>query len=156
MSKSTDQTVQENLATVRAMFAAVATRGDPADFEKRWAAYVDRYDPNAVIHESPSLPYGGEYAGVSGIAAHAQGYGSAWAPFQDPELQDLKPTFVADGDKVVVLWRQRGRDPKSGESFDMPATSVYTMKDGRVLESRMFHYDVGLVRDFLSGGSSAG
>ena len=154
MSQPTDETVQRNLTTVQEMFKVVGSRRDAVDFEARMAAYVNFYNDRVVIHESPSLPYGGEYVGVPGIAAHAQGYGAAWAPFQDTELQDLKPTFVADGDKVVVLWRQRGRDPNSGKSFDMPAASVYTMKDGRVLESRMFHFDVAAVNAFLSGTSA--
>ena len=154
MRESTDHAVEKNLTTAREMFKVVGSRRDSVDYETRMAAYLNFYDQNVVIHESPSLPYGGEYSGVSGIAAHAQGYGSAWAPYQDSELQDLKPTFVADGDKVVVLWRQRGRDPNSGKSFDMPATSVYTMKDGRVLDSRMFHFDVAAVCEFLSGTSS--
>ncbi len=149
MPQPPNQGIQDNLATVRAMFAAVAARGDPTQAAERWAAYVSRYDENAVIHEAPSLPYGGEYTGISGIAAHAQGYGAAWGPVQDSALQDLEPIFIAENDQVIVLWRQRGLNAQSGEQFDMPATSVYKMKNGRVLESRMFHFDVSSVRDFL-------
>jgi hypothetical protein len=45
---------------------AVETRGDPKDFAARWAAYVALYDPNVVIHEAPSLPYGGYYSRYRG------------------------------------------------------------------------------------------
>lgn len=149
MSESISQITEDNLATVRAMFAAVAARGDAAHAAERWAAYSGLYDPDAVIHEAPSLPYGGEYTGLAGVAAHAQGYGAAWGRLQAPEMQDLQPTFIAGGDEVVVLWRQRGVNAGTGEIFDMPATSVYQMKRGRVLQSRMFHFDVAATRDFL-------
>lgn len=150
MSDTLDERSQANLATVAAMFAAVGARGDPARAAERWAAYVAHYDEDATIHEAPSLPYGGDYRGLAGIAAHAQGYAAAWTPLQDRTLQDLHPTFIADADQVIVLWRQRGLHAGSGELFDMPAVSVYKMIDGRVSESRMFHYDVALVQEFLA------
>lgn len=149
MSGSLDQDVQTNLATVRTLFAAVAGRGDKANFAERWAAYVALYDEDVVIHEAQSLPYGGDYGGKAGVAAHAQEYEATWAPLQDRELQDLQPTFLAAGDRVAVLWRQRGLNARTGERFDMPCTSIYLMRAGRVLESRMFHFDVAAVRAFL-------
>lgn len=156
MSLPEDHATSANLATVRAMFAAVAARGDPADAAAKWAAYAGRYDENAVISEAPTLPYGGEYVGLPGIAAHAQGYAGAWGPLQRPELQDLNPTFIAQDDQVIVLWRQRGENPRTGETFDMPATSVYRMAHGRVLESRMFHFDVASVSAFLDRAKNDG
>ena len=55
---------------------AVETRGDPKDFAARWAAYVALYDPNVVIHEAPSLPYGGDYSRYRGTfgGGHPQSF----------------------------------------------------------------------------------
>jgi uncharacterized protein len=78
MSHPIDQSIQNNLNTVRAMFAAVASRGDPSQAIERWAAYAKLYDADAIIYEAPSLPYGGQYTGHAGVAAHAQGYGTVW------------------------------------------------------------------------------
>lgn len=141
-------TCAANIAVVRRIFEAVETRSDPKDFAARWAAYVAVYDPNVVIHEGPSLPYGGDYSGDDAVARHAQRFGEAWEGLQSTDDRRLEPHFLTDGDHVIVLWRQRGTSA-DGEIFDMPAVSVYQMKDGRVLDSRMFHFDSSAVAGFL-------
>jgi hypothetical protein len=71
-----------NIAVMRRLFEAVETRGDPEDFAARWAAYVEMYDPDVVIHEAPSLPYGGDYSGDDAVARHAQAFKAAWQGLQ--------------------------------------------------------------------------
>ena len=130
-----------NLDVVRRLFDGVERRD--------LAAFADAFDETAVVREAPSLPYGGTYHGVDGLGRHAAGYRSAWDPVQDAEARRLAPEFMPYGDRVVVLWRQRGRDASSGERFDMPAVSIYRLRDARIVESRMFHFDAGAVRAFL-------
>jgi uncharacterized protein len=137
-----------NGAIVRRLFEAVETRSDPKDFAARWAAYVAMYDPDVVIHEAPSLPYGGDYSGDDAVARHAQAFNAAWQGLQSITDRRLEPRFLADGDHVIVLWRQKGTSA-DGEIFDMPAVSVYHMKDGRVVDARMFHFDTAAVIGFL-------
>jgi uncharacterized protein len=137
-----------NITVVRRLFEAVETRGDPEDFAARWAAYVAMYDPDVVIHEAPSLPYGGDYSGDDAVARHAQAFNAAWQDLQSINDRSLEPRFLADGDHVIVLWRQKGTSA-DGEIFDMPAVSVYHMKDGRVVDARMFHFDTAAVDGFL-------
>jgi len=144
-------TCAANIAFVRRIFDAVETRGDPKDFAARWAAYVAMYHPNVVIHEAPSLPYGGDYSGDDAVARHAQGFGDAWGGLQSTDDRQLEPRFLADGDHVIVIWRQRGTST-DGEIFDMPAVSIYQLKDGRVLDARMFHFDTAAVLGFLERG----
>jgi uncharacterized protein len=123
-----------NIPVVRRLFEAVETRGDPKDFAARWAAYVAMYDPDVVIHEAPSLPYGGDYSGDDAVARHAQAFNAAWQSLQSINDRSLEPRFLADGDHLIVLWRQKGASA-DGEIFDMPAVSVYRMKDGRTINS---------------------
>jgi ketosteroid isomerase-like protein len=141
-----------NIAVVRRLFEAIETRGDPKDFAARWAAYVEMYDPNVVIHEAPSLPYGGDYSGDDAVARHAQAFKAAWQGLQSINDRSLEPRFLADGDHVIVLRRQKGTFA-DGEIFDMPAVSVYQMKDGRMVDSRMFHFDTAAVIGFLKRAS---
>ena len=155
MTNTTSEREARNLAVIKKMFEAVASRGDPAHFAERWAAYLDLFDPNVVIHEAASLPYGGAFAGHTGVAAHAKGFGDAWSALQPSEQRGLQPSFLADGDTVVVLWRQQGLNSSTGEHFDMPVTSVYRMKDERVTEARMLHFDAGVVGDFLARAHGA-
>lgn len=137
-----------NVAAVRRLFAAVERR----DLDGVLAAYA----PDVVIQEAESLPYGGRYRGLAGAEQHAFAYEAAWAPMQPPGVRRLDPEVLVAGDRVVVLWRQRGENPHSGETFDAPAVSVYRMRDGLVADSRMFQHDAAAVARFLADrGSSA-
>jgi ketosteroid isomerase-like protein len=100
----------------------------------------------------PSLPYGGDYSGDDAVACHAQAFSTAWKSLQSTDDQRLKPRFLADGDHVIVLWRQKGTSA-DGEIFDMPTVSVYQMKDGREVDSRKFHFDTAAVIGFLECAS---
>jgi ketosteroid isomerase-like protein len=66
----------------------------------------------------------------------------------------MEAQILADADRVVVLWSLRGRKAANGETFEMPVASVYHMKDGRVFDSRMFHFDAVASRDFLQNAPS--
>ena len=139
---------EANIAVVRKLFEAVETRGDPEDFAARWAAYLAMYDPDVVIHEAPSLPYGGDYSGDDAVARHAHAFSGAWRGLQSTNDRRLEPHILADGDHVIVLWRQKGTSA-DGDIVDMPAVSVYQLKAGRVVDSRMFHFDTAAVAGFL-------
>lgn len=141
-----DADCAHNIEIVRELFELVEGRGPGATPDEKWSAYAAKYDPEVVIHEAPSLPYGGDYQGADAVTRHSQGYRSAWDGAGGP--YPMEPRFMAAGDEVVVLWRQRGR-AADGRMFDMPAISVYRLREGRVAESRMFHFDVGEVCKFL-------
>ncbi len=146
MSKETEA----NVDTVRQVFALVETRGRPEEVAKRWATYVSCFDPDVEISEAPTLPYGGDYKGPGALERHAQAYSRAWQSLQTDAERKLEPRFVGHGDSVVVMWRQRGHDRRTGDVFDMPVVSTYEMRKGRVLKFRMFHFDAKMVASFLA------
>jgi ketosteroid isomerase-like protein len=128
----------EALATVRKLFEAVSRR-DPGE-------YFGAYHPDILISEAPSLPYGGDYKGLEGVLRHAERFRATWDRYQPEGRRQLEPEFLAAGDRVIVLWRLRalGAD---GDSVNLPAVSIYRLQDGKIIESRMFHFDtVALVR----------
>lgn len=131
-------------ATVRRLFDAVPAR----DF-----SVIDLYAENAIIHEAVSLPYGGDYTGPEGVIRHGQAYLKHWDKLQDPADRQLDPEYFSAGDQVAVLWRQRGQ--RGGRRFDMPAVSVYRLASGKIVDSRMFHYDAAAVAAFLAPESAA-
>jgi hypothetical protein len=108
---------------------AVETRGDPKDFAARWAAYVALYDPNVVIHEAPSLPYGGDYSRYRGTfgGGHPQSFNHGLAPWSVRQagssyLRESRAacaTFVACETSPILLegtfvrrrWLGSGRMP---------------------------------------------
>jgi uncharacterized protein len=132
----------EALATVRKLFQAVAHRDA--------AGYFAAYHPNSVISEAPSLPYGGDYSGPEGVKQHAEAFRCTWDRYQPEDSRDLEPEFLAFGDRVVVLWRFRAQG-RGGDSVDLPAVSIYRLRDGKVLQSRMFHFDTVQLDRFLEG-----
>jgi uncharacterized protein len=135
---------ERNAAVICGLFRAVEQRNGEG--------VMRAYDEAIIIHEAASLPYGGDYQGFRGAVDHATGYRNAWNPLQGHAERELGAEIIADPDRVVVLWDQKGRNPVSGEVFEMPVASVYRMKEGRIIDSRMFHFDVAASRDFLDRG----
>ncbi len=134
---------KENVETVRRLFEAVERRD--------LAGVLAAYDPEIVIREADSLPYGGVYQGYEGAANHGSGYVAAWGKLQTSTEQKMDAEFLDAGDCVVVIWRQRAAK-NDGEKFDAPAVSVYKMRDGKIIESQMFHADTAAVLRFLESG----
>jgi uncharacterized protein len=144
MKEASNVREETNAEVIRRLFDAVERR-DPA-------GVLSLYDGSVVINEAPSLPYGGEYSGPDAALRHALGYRTTWDRRQTPAEMRLDPQIIAQGDHVVVLWRQRGHDPKTGETFDWPAVSVYRLAEGKIVESRMFHFDTARMLAFLQAG----
>jgi ketosteroid isomerase-like protein len=129
------------LETVKRLFDAVRRR-DQADVR-------EVYHPQIVIHESPSLPYGGDYHGHEEALSHLAGYYRTWDPLRPEAGQPHPPIFLeTTGDSVVVLWQEQAVAPQSGEPIVLPALGVYTVRDGKVIESRMFQ-DTAAIRGLL-------
>ena len=133
---------QENVDAARRLFKAVEQRD--------LAGVLSAYDPDIVIREAPSLPYGGVYHGLEGALRHASGYAQAWAAVQAPADMATDPVFLDAGEYGVVLWRQRG-STSDGRKLDMQAVSIYKMRDGKIIESQMFHTDTKAILQFLEG-----
>jgi uncharacterized protein (TIGR00369 family) len=139
-----------NAKVVRRLFAAVESRDQSQDVAAQWEQYERAYDADVAIYEAPSLPYGGDYHGRQGIAEHALAFRTTWDPLQTPDERRFEPQFFADGDRVLVLWQHRAHDPNTGEAFTMPVVSVYTLRERRIVESRMFHFDAAASAVFLA------
>ena len=74
------------------------------------------------------------YAGFEG----AQAFLADWLEaFDDWEIEP-EQYIEADGDRVVVILRQRGRSKASGATIEMRFGQVWTIKDG--LSTRMQMY----------------
>jgi ketosteroid isomerase-like protein len=142
MPPSESQVLTPQEAVLRRLFDAVERRDGPA--------VLACYDPQVSIHEAPSLPYGGDYSGMDGAIRHGLGYRQTWDAHQTGIERRLDPHFVSAGDVAVVLWHQRARHAQTGQEIDLPAVSFYRLNaDGRIVESRMFHFDTVRLLSFL-------
>lgn len=138
-----DNLTRINAQAARRLFEAVEHRSREG--------VVAIYDQNIVINEAPSLPYGGEFLGHEGALRHGQGFRAAWDRYQPSKTRGLEPRFIAQGDHVAVLWRHRAENHETGERLDLPAAGFYRFLDGKVVDSRMFHFDIAALLRFLNG-----
>lgn len=113
------------------------------------AAYFDRtYHPAVVIHEAPSLPYGGDHVGLEGAVEHARAFLATWGDRQRPEHHDVHAHWVVGHEEVACRWELRAAEGRQTRRF--LAMSHYRFRDGLIVESRMFHFDLPAVLGFLS------
>ena len=94
-------------------------------------------DPGVVLHQSPDLPFGGEYV------SH-QGY-ERWAVAMSALFDKLEVTervFFEAGDQVVVVCRFLTRSRVNGSVQDFPMAQVVTVRQGKITDFRPFYWNV--------------
>lgn len=94
-------------------------------------------DPEFVLHEPESMPYGGRWHGHDGFQRFLQVMDRTWSqmgPIDPPEL-------IEHGDTVVVLATLDARCRDTGRMVRPPVCQVVRVRDGKLLEARMFYWD---------------
>ena len=138
---------QQKLETVRRLFEAVVQRDE--------AGLLEAYHPEIVIHDAPSLPYGGDYHGHEGAIQHVRGFYQTWGMLRRRELleeaQQAHPPIILDtkGEYVVVLAQARVMAPSSERTIDLPEAFVFKVRDDKVIEFWMFHQNTVAILDLL-------
>src|SRR5262245_12126898 len=120
---------QENVSVMRAIFDAIERR----DLQR----LLELIDREAEFHWPPPLPY----AGVQrGLLSSGPSWVTSWMPLQPTEAERRMDARVvaATDDEVVILWRQRGRNPR-GETFDGEVLGLYRLRSGRLARAQMFY-----------------
>jgi ketosteroid isomerase-like protein len=59
--------------------------------------------------------------------------------------------IAANEDEVVVHWRQRGVTP-GGDRFDSEVLGLYRVRNGKLVQAKMFYFDAAAVAAFLKKG----
>jgi uncharacterized protein len=112
---------QDNKQVVQAILEAFG-RGDMAGLLGHVAEDVVWNAPG-----SSGVPYYGGRRGHEGVKEFFQQLGS------NVTFESFEPgAFIAEGDKVVVLGRERGRVGKTGKTFDNDWALVFTLDGGKV------------------------
>ena len=94
-------------------------------------------DPNVVLHQSPDLPWGGEFHGHAGYEDWARRMSGA---FDQLGVKDRQ--LFAVGDIVVAVCRLVTRSRSNGKVLDAPMAQVVTVKGDRIVEFRPFYWNV--------------
>jgi uncharacterized protein len=105
------------------------------------------FHPDVEFHWPPSLPYGGTF---SGLQIDGPTWSNTWDRLQpNASERRMDPRVVAASDEeVVVLWRQRGKNP-AGDRIDTPVLGLYQLRDGKLARAQMFYFDTAAVLGFL-------
>ena len=111
--------------------------GAAADF----AGMAATLDPDVVLHQSPDLPWGGEFHGHGGYEDWARQMSRA---FDRLEVADVRT--VEQGDTVVITCRLVTRARETGETLDLPMVQVVRVLAGRIVEFRPFYWNVPAYR----------
>ncbi|MER9947236.1 nuclear transport factor 2 family protein [Mesorhizobium sp. M0047] len=94
-------------------------------------------DPAIELHQSPDLPWGGEYRGHEGFRDWSLKMSDA---FDQLSVEDAR--FFVSGDTIVILCRLVTRARRSGQVHDAPMAQVVTVRNGRIAEFRPFYWHV--------------
>jgi ketosteroid isomerase-like protein len=94
-------------------------------------------DPDVVLHQSPDLPWGGDYVGHAGVRDWSVKMSDAFDYLDVREAE-----FFEKGDTVVIICRVIMRSRRHGNQLDYPMSQVVTVRDGRIVEFRPFYWNV--------------
>ena len=97
--------------------------------------------PDVVLHQSPDLPWGGEFHGHAGYEDWAR---QMSADFDQLEVRDRR--FFVEGDTVVITCRLVTRSRSKGEVLDLPMTQVVRTRGRQIVEFRPFYWNVPAYR----------
>ncbi len=93
--------------------------------------------PDVVLHQSPDLPFGGEYVGP---ARYAEWAAAMRAIFDRVDVRDAE--YFERDDAVVVVCRLVTRSRATGQTLDLPMAQLVRVRDGRISEFRPFYWNV--------------
>ena len=93
--------------------------------------------PEVVLHQSPDLPYGGEYRGHAGYRRWADAMSAIFS-----RVDAQNPRFYENGETVVITCDLLTRTRSTGEEMKLPMAQVVTVRNGKIIEFRPFYWNV--------------
>ena len=136
---------QENVQTVKEVYAAFE-RGDIPSLLNLVSEDVEWSLPGP----SDIIPFAGEFRGREGVGRFFAALGGA----EDVEIFEPRE-FVAQGDKVVVMGRYRGRIKATGQVDDIEFVHVFNVRDGRITNYRQYNDTAPTVAAYSASAAKA-
>ena len=102
-----------------------------------FSVIAETLDPECVLYQPDSLPYGGEWHGRQGFAAWMRAFGKQWSA-----LKVRNPQFYPSGDDVIFSRSHvHAVSRLTGKTIDWPLLQFFKVRNGKILELRPFHWD---------------
>ena len=134
---------QENVGVVRAAYAAFQ-RGDIPGLIEMLTDDIDWWTPGTP----GQIPYAGRLSGRAAVGGFFEKL-AATEEFTHFEPQE----FIAQGEKVVVTGRYRGRTKPAGRDYDLDWLHVFNVRDGRIASFREY-LDTAALADAHRGAAA--
>ena len=100
---------------------------------------------DCVVHEAPSLPFGGDWKGPQGFVDLMTAIQNSFTNFR------FEPgTMVTDGEKLLAFYGRVSGDTPHGH-FDMPIVEYWTCENGKVVEVFAMWQDTKQIMDLCNG-----
>ena len=103
-------------------------------------------DPECVIYQPASLPYGGEWRGHSGFEAWMQAFSQQWSSL---EVKDKE--IYPQGEIVVSKSHVYAVAKATGLHLDWPLLQFFRFREHTILELRPFYWDTAALLSGLTG-----
>ena len=133
------------VAALNRFYAAEAEYMKPGGGD--FAPLAATLDPEVVLHQSPDLPWGGEFHGHAGYEDWARQMSAAFDQLEVKELQ----LFVR-GCTVVAACRLVTRSRTTGAVVEAPMTQVVTVLSNLIVDFRPFYWNVPAYRAAVMTG----
>ena len=118
-------------------FYAAEAKYMKADEEVSFDGIAETLDPRVVLHQSPDLPFGGEYIGHKRYEERAAAMKSIFDKLEVDEQE-----FFENGDKVIVTCKLKTRSRRNGSVQHLPMVQVVTVQGGKITDFRPFYWHV--------------
>jgi ketosteroid isomerase-like protein len=97
---------------------------------------AETLDPEVVMYQAASLPYGGEWRGHDGFERWSLAMREWWSSLS---VQD--PQVIVHGATLIVLSTVVATARRTGREYRYPLAQVIETRGGRILSMRPFYWD---------------
>lgn len=131
-------------ATLQRFYDAEALYLSPSGGD--FSVIAETLDPDCVLHQPRSLPYGGEWRGPEGFRAWMEAFGRQWSALEvrNPEF------YPSDDDVIFSRSHVHAVSRATGHAIDWPLLQFFRVRNKRILELRPFHWDTAAMLPALS------
>ena len=131
MDGSENKTIQRTLEAFYEAETAYLQAEDPT-----FTAIAATLDPECVIYQPRSLPYGGEWRGHRGFEQWMQAFAQVWA-----SLEVKGTELISLGDVVMSRSEVTAKRHGSDQTFHWPLLQYFRFRNCLILELWPFYWD---------------
>jgi hypothetical protein len=104
---------------------------------------------DVVIHESDSVPYGGDHVGKDGFIRFASMFPKVW---EFGEVDDSAYRYIDGGpESAVALASFPVKALATGTELDLRVAEIFTVRDGKITDIEAYYWDTKQVFDATNG-----